>query len=231
LIYQLKEIVAGHFMGPYILIFKTRSLEFRDFTSLMRHGPSEPLAWPTLKHHVQMTFRDISLSDCSRSRDLISGTNTYTTSFFAYDVIQGLFQYVIRLTLPFEPSTLPPYLEVNLIGIYPLVVGRMAIHLRSTPMMMADPSAMRNASQQEAYFLKLLECQQDSGPKRGFISSPVMGPQGMRGMWIERKRSSSIREIQIWRKQPASDDLDIERKVVYAVNADVTLGAIIFSFF
>lgn len=195
----------------------------------MRHGPSEPPAWPTLKYHVQMTFRDVSLSDCSRSRDLTSGTDTYTTSFFAYDVIQGLFQYVIRLTLPFEPSTLPPYLEVNLIGIYPLVVGRMAMHIQITPMMMADPSARRNTSRQEAYFLNLLE--QDSGPKRGFISSHVMGPQGMRGMWIERKRSSPIREIQIWRKQPASDDLEIERTVVYAVNADVTLGAIIFSFF
>lgn len=214
-------------MGPYILIFTAKSIELHDFVSLLRHGTSEPSTWPPLKYYFPMTFRDVSLSDCSYSRSHISETDTYTTSFFAYDMIQGLFQYVVQLTLPFEPSALPPSVQVTLMGIYPL--GRFA---GLTPMQ----TASFNSSQEQSYLMRLASRQSRNASNdstRGFIIAHAIGPQAMRGVWIERKRSSPLREIQVWSKQALSSDLDsvsmspeIERRVVYSVN-DMK-GAIIF---
>jgi len=164
-----------------------------------------------------MPFRDVSFSDCSHSRDHISETDTYTTTFFAYDVIQGLFQYVIQFTLPFEPSTLPPSFQVTLLGVYPLVsaLGRIASSIM-----------MPTASPQERSYLMRLSARQSRGPNgninRGFVSTHAMGSQGMRGVWIERKRSSPLREVHVWSKEPDLDPsvpAEIEQRVVYSVSS------------
>ena len=36
------------------------------------------------------------------------------------------------------------------------------------------------------------------GGARGFLSTQAIGAQGRRGVWIERKRASTLREVQVW---------------------------------
>ena len=204
-------------MGPYILIFKARSIELHNFMSVLYPNHSQPSTWPSLKHFFSKNFRAISFSDCSHTRNLISETDTYTTTLFAYDVIQGLFQYVVQLTLSSEPSTLPPSLQVTLIRVYPLISSGRIADMETT---MAS-----------------------TNPTRGFISAHDIGPQGKRAVWIERGRSSTAREVQVWSKEPSlTGHLDspsgtrvtvpteIERRVVYLVNSYNLRGARYFFF-
>ncbi|KAF8799248.1 hypothetical protein BYT27DRAFT_7202411 [Phlegmacium glaucopus] len=235
-------IIAIHFMGSYMLIFKTRSIELHDFMSLL--NSSKPSTWPSLRHLFPMTFRDVSFSNCSHSRNHISETDTYTTTLFAYDVIQGLFQYVVQLTLSSELSTFPPSLQVTLIGIYPLVMaytGRIAApsSMESTTTTLTNPTitypANFGSSLDHSHVIGLSSLPRSrntsDGNTRGFVSAHAMGPQGRRAIWIERKRSSVKREVQVWSQEPSSTgDLDsasdgvsipseIERRVVYSVNS------------
>jgi len=181
-----------------------------------------------------MTFRDVSFSDCSHSRNRISETDTYTTTLFAYDVIQGLFQYVVQLTLSSDLSTLPPSLQVTLIGIYPLVMvysGRIAAlpSMETTTTTLKNPTIIHPAIFGSSPLHQSRNASE--GNTRGFVSTHAMGPQGRRAIWIERKRSSTVREVQVWSKEPsltgdsdsASDGVsfpaEIERRVVYSVNS------------
>jgi len=208
-------IIAIRFMGPYILTFKTRSIEFHDFMPLLYPDSSKSSAWPSLQHSFPMTFRNVSFSNCSHSHNHTSDMDTYTTTLLAYDVIQGLFQYVVELTLSSETSILSPSLQVTLVGIYPLVqyTANSALSLDQVQSMALSPLHHPwNSSERST---------------RGFVSTHAMGPQGKRAIWIERKRSSPVREVQVWSKQPClAGDLDpvplpaeIERRAVYSVHS------------
>ena len=180
-------------------------IELHDFTSLLYLNSSEPPTWPMLKHGFPISFRDISFSDCSHFRNHFSETDTYTltVTFFPYDIIQGLFQYVVQLTLPFEPPTLPPSLEVTLMGVCPLRCLTAPLHPQATTMI---PSFSTD------------------GNTDRFVIAHAMGPQGMRGTWIGWKRSNRLLEILVWNKQPpltgdmkSSIPVRIEPRVVYSV--------------
>ena len=201
-----------------------------------------------------MAFRDVSFSDCSHSHNRISETDTYTTTLFAYDVIQGLFQYVVQLTLSSEPSALPPFLQVTLVGIYPFAMaysGRGIAALppmETTTMMLANPtitySTDSSSSLNQAHLLGLPALHQlwnaSEATTRGFVSTHAMGPQGRRAIWIERKRSSTVREVQVWSKEPSiaggldptsnsiSIPAEIARRVVYSVDSYDLRGANVF---
>lgn len=242
-------------MGPYILIFKTRSIELHCFISLLHLNSSNPSTWPSLKHLFPMTFRDVSFSDCSHSHNPISETDTYATILFAYDVIQGLFQYVVQLTLSSEPSALPPFLQVTLVGIYPLVMaysgrGMAALpSMETTTMTLTNPtitySTNFSSSLNQAHLPGLPALHQSwnasEANTRGFVSTHAMGPQGKRAIWIERKRSSTVREVQVWSKEPSiaggldptsnsvSIPPEIARRVVYSVNSYDLRGANVLS--
>jgi len=58
---------------------------------------------------------------------------------------------------------------------------------------------------------------------RGFLSAYAVGPQGTRAIWIERKRASTIREVQVWGLARPEDDESVaagsERRVVYSVTS------------
>lgn len=214
-------------MGPYILTFKTKSIEFHDFIPLLHPDSSKSSAWPSLQHSFPMTFRSVSFSNCSHSHNHTSGMDTYTMTLLAYDVIQGLFQYIVELTLSSQFSILPPSLQVTLAGVYPLVqyTANSALSLGQIQFMGLTPLHQpRNSSERSA---------------RGFVSTHAMGPQGRRAIWIERKRSSPVREVQVWSKRPClAGDLDpvsipaeIQRRVVYSVNSHDSRGAFFFPFF
>ncbi|KAF8966261.1 hypothetical protein BDZ97DRAFT_698875 [Flammula alnicola] len=249
--------IAVHFLGSYILVFKTRSLEIHTHTSRL-HTPNKSPP-PPLKHVFSMTFREVSFSQCTVSRNPVSEMETYETTLFAYDVIQGLFHYTVRVQAPISPiSELLPSLEVILTGVYPL-----ALALSNTNLFAPLPSrnpidrAFSTSVTYSANFApsptptyshthapapgssstaRQTHGGQSDSSSRGFLSTHSMGPQGKRGMWVERKRSSTVREVQVWSRDPPSaisaydrefstrpdgsvPAIEIERRVVYSVHS------------
>jgi len=216
---QWNGIIAVTFIGPYMLVFKTRSLEICS------------KAWnnPTilLRHEFRMTFRVVSFSDCITSHDPRSYTVVHEITLFAYDVIQGLFHYTVRLTVsPPKASEMPLSLDVRLTGVYPLALGVIHPHprtgvpattsLNDAPMTFSpsfSPMPVRASSGLSAAPLtsdrenSSTPTPPSSNPNysaRGFLSAHCLGPQGKRGIWVERKRSSIVREVQVWAQEPPS---------------------------
>ncbi|KJA27954.1 hypothetical protein HYPSUDRAFT_34195 [Hypholoma sublateritium FD-334 SS-4] len=214
-------IIAVRFIGEYVLIFRTRSME------VLKYGPgchsftnSES---PSLKHKFNMTFREVSFSETTTLYHPVSQTQTSELSLFAYDVIQGLFHYVVRVrtsaTLEIDADGIYPSLEVILTGVYPLAVSATLSQLylpllpaHDTPSG-ASPAAPANTAYSANFTPSPLPTPLSThmparaslrmqsgldGGARGFLSTQAIGAQGRRGMWIERKRASTLREIQVW---------------------------------
>jgi len=236
-------------MGPYILIFKTRSLILHECDPL-RIGTDEYSQLPktVLKEPLTMTFRDVSFSHCSVTNNLVSQTRTFETALFAYDVTHGLFNYVVRLTVPVFPSSeVPPSLDIRLTGRLPLDVSYPSIHSTNnfestfssshpplvhlqesdhppTPLSTFVPF---NPSGQSHHLHRIMHSHHSDRDSRGFVSTHRMGPQGKRAVWVERKRSRPAREVQIWTRDPYPNHdrnvgpimKDIERRIVYSGNS------------
>ncbi|KAF8159905.1 hypothetical protein B0H34DRAFT_705310 [Crassisporium funariophilum] len=238
-------IIAVHFMGPYILTFKARSLELHDYETLLDGRSSGEPTRQSLKQRFAMTFRDVSFSNCSHSRNLISQTITYETTIIAYDAIQGLFQYSVQLTFPTEAassSALPPSLEVTLIGVYPLSTTHAGIfavppsNIFQTPpgSQLSTPSPTYTQPQYIGSSSQRHFSASDSS-SRGFVSTGSLGLQGKRAIWVERKRSTTAREVHVWSREPpppvgesASDGyfsgyqhvpVELGARVVYSVSS------------
>lgn len=211
-----------------MLIFRTRSMEvFRYVPGCHSFANSES---PSLKHKFNMTFREASFSQTTTHHHPASQTQTSELSLFAYDVIQGLFHYVVRVrtstTLESDGDGIYPSLEVVLTGVYPLAVSATLSQLylplppaHDTPS--GAPPPAPTSSTYSANFtpspsptpLSVHMPARDSrrmqsgldGGARGFLSTQAIGAQGRRGVWIERKRASTLREIQVWgRASPAA---------------------------
>lgn len=203
-----------------------------------------------------MTYREVSFSQNTISQHPISETETYETSLFAYDVIQGLFHYIVRVQASVSHANeLPPLLEVVLTGAYPLAPGlhspSLYIPLASEDALVETPSKSVTYSANftpspsptptfshthahvpgSSSTIRLTQGGQFNDGSRGFLSTHAMGPQGKRGIWVERKRSSTLREIQVWSHNSPSfissykDQLstnktcaiEIPRRVVYSL--------------
>jgi hypothetical protein len=174
-------------MGPYILVFKARSLEMHAFES--DQHPQHPTV---LKNAFVMTFKNVSFSHCSVTNNPVSQTRVYERTLFAYNAVHGLYHYVVRLTLPLSDLP-PPSLDVQPVGIYPLALG-------------SEESS------------------------RGFVSALSVGPQGRRAVWIERKRSSSTSEVQVWNKEPPhqgglAGPIVTKKRAVFSLNPNDLRGA------
>jgi len=244
-------------MGPYILVFKTRSLELHRYPSLAFPPTRDENPSSVLKTSFSMTFRDVSFSQCSITHNATSKSITYETTLFAYDVIHGLFQYTVELTESTSTSDMPPLFDVRLIGVYPLGLGlsNTKLYAPSTednsdpiiraPRSFSHPHFMPHHPRQGTIALS------DSS-SRGFVSAHRVGPQGKRAMWVERKRSSTARELQVWSRDPpccSGDSLDahdqvefsgamgssplageIERRVVFSVQSYDLRGVVVYFF-
>jgi len=183
-----------------------------------------------------MTFRDVSFSQATTSRNPLSGVETHELTAFAYDVIQGLFHYTVQIVIPPISSEMPPSLDVHLTGVYPLSVG-----LSSTNPFIGQPaisrptsSALESSSTSHSLTptygqgrgtsnFRRNRSSQPEASSRGFLSTHSLGLQGKRAVWVERKRSSTVREVQVWSRGKPLVDLDgpveIERKVVYSLES------------
>lgn len=186
-----------------------------------------------------MTFRDVSFSQATISRNPLSGVESHELTAFAYDVIQGLFHYTVRIIVPPISSEMPPLLDVHLTGVYPLSVGLSTTNLFvgqlpqpaiSRPTSSALESSSTSHSPTPTYgqgrstsdFRRNRSGQPETG-SRGFLSTHSLGLQGKRAVWVERKRSSTVREVQVWSREKLLVDSDgpveIERKVVYSLES------------
>ncbi|KAF6743005.1 hypothetical protein DFP72DRAFT_935827 [Ephemerocybe angulata] len=226
-------INAARFMGPYILVARTRTIELHHvFSALCPHGPRTP----SLMHSFPMTtFKDVSFSDCK------AGPNSLEMTMLVYDIIQGLYQYRIEVHNPAEDEV-HPRLSVTQTGLYPLGLPLQA-SINLAPRSESDSSSSPTSPPEtptptfsHTHFLQNighLAHGTSAVQSRGFLSTFAMGPQGHRAMWVERRRGGVAREIQVWSRRregaaPPSaawvyhfgaDCEEMEKKVVYTINS------------
>ncbi|TFK39490.1 hypothetical protein BDQ12DRAFT_712178 [Crucibulum laeve] len=194
-------IISIRFAGPYLVLFKTRSLECYHFIPLL--NPDIPQLTSLKYHFVATTFRDVSFSNVTEASSLNS--NVITFRLIAFDVLLGLFQYSVKITIPTSPFSLPSSMDVSLVGVY-----AMANHIGGNPH--AVPSIVNSRAEPPPSSPEVPSFTPTPTPSRsirlsafglnpsarGFISTYSLGPQGKRAIWIERKRGSLDREVQVW---------------------------------
>ncbi|EMD39177.1 hypothetical protein CERSUDRAFT_93221 [Gelatoporia subvermispora B] len=194
----------------HILCMKTHTIDLYTIPSLSSPSPDDQHGFRAPDAHIQapvithvfrdMTFRGVSFSEpqfitfpssTSESPRLRS-----EVSFLAYDVLRGLFRYKVTLDLPptdvasnARDSPAPPYMSVRL-----LAAHHMAVPV-STPISKdaKPPRVPRSGLTPGA---------------RGFVTACALGPAGLRGIWIERRRGSVRRGIVGFRAIPAMIDYD-----------------------
>ncbi|KAH9479815.1 hypothetical protein JR316_0008410 [Psilocybe cubensis] len=222
-------VIGVCLLGSYILVHKTRSLHVRQYKD--RCGSA-------LKHKFTLSFKQVSFSASSKSTNKLSGTTVYEVSTFAYDVIQGLFQFNIKLTVP-ESFGVPPSLDVQLTSVYPLALGviqpiassQSAPHPSpsvSSPDFSPSPSFKHThatrASDTSSIVVHPANPAADTDYRsRGFLSTQCMGPQGKRGIWVERQRSGTVRDLQVWFREPSEPSSSAERALSEPSTAEFPL--------
>ncbi|EIW79016.1 hypothetical protein CONPUDRAFT_145211 [Coniophora puteana RWD-64-598 SS2] len=161
-------ITAMTFCGPYIVCFRARSIELYPIPSLPDTAPSSYTPHyphlPVLIHRFShITFRRVSVSHRRPSPSTSPSSSlptSYTLSFVGYDVFHGLFQCLLTLTLAPVPS-----LTFALAALHPVGIARDMVH--------AYASVFGAGA-----------------GKPAFVGAWALGPQGRRGVWVERMRES-----------------------------------------
>ncbi|KAK0457888.1 uncharacterized protein EV420DRAFT_484562 [Desarmillaria tabescens] len=198
-----------HLFGPYMIVFKTRSIELHPLPSDLRRGLSAlQHNLPILKHKFSKTFRSFVISEFTTNEP----SDILTLDFLALDVIHGLFHYTIQVTISV------PSLQVNLTGlnslsnliyrqspIKPFVLQDAYADPRHTPLYVQESSVFESSPEAPP---DVWATREDNAG--GFISAYCMGPQAMRAVWMERSRGSMVREIVAARLQCPSEVQDLE---------------------
>ena len=231
---QWNGINAVRFMGPYLLVARTRSIDLHHIQTAL-HSTLSNSGMPSMHHPFSMTtFKEFSLSDA-----VAKSTHVYEIAMLAYDVIQGLFRYQVELRLPQAQDGLGPRLTVTQVGLYPL---GLPVHTPSTSSPPTSPHSPTlgtetpTPTESHTHFLQNLGhlAHGTSGAvSRGFLSAFSIGAQGRRAIWIERRRGGVSREVQVWSRSPSpkvlpspawvyrfgADCEEMEKKVVYTINS------------
>lgn len=183
----------------YLFAFKSRTIEIHAMDSLLETTHSELFtAIPIAKH----SFQKATLRSFKISTPVITSGDRVEIRFqiFAHDSLQGLFNYVIHFQIQHNQ---PPLLTVELLNIYPLsnhVVLRFTHPVPGLDSHTPPPaliSGARGASQQANL------------SSRGSLTVYAIGPQAKRATWVERVRSDTAREVQVWSRLSKLDDRDI----------------------
>ncbi|GAW04486.1 hypothetical protein F5879DRAFT_948646 [Lentinula edodes] len=215
----------------YIFVFKTRSIELYPTTHSA--SPSVPPPFlPSLRHvFPSYSFRDVQIAEVESetlteeesSSSGYDGTR-YTLKMLASDVIQGLFYFVANITIPSarHEQSQPPILDVHLAAVYAManhipLYSRAHQRQRNT----LQTSRSSHAAVHDRAVQKRLSTPRsdsvNSVRSSSFVSTYALGPQGMRAVWIERRRGSTWKQIVSCRLNPSSSngqemisDLDLE---------------------
>lgn len=170
-----------------------------DHTHLPSSTSSEQpiLDTQVVRHRFgEMTFRGVSFSD-PEVVESPEGT-VVTVAFLASDVLRGLFHYEVTASLPrtagpssdsAPPSPItsrpqagsqpPPPMEMSV----RLVAAHKMAQLVNTALLLGTGT---DTPTPRSMF---------SAGARGFVSACVLGPQGRRGVWIERQRGNMDRTV------------------------------------
>ena len=140
-----------------------------------------------LRHKFpEMTYRGASFSipqvECVASPDSEGRSTVARVSLLACDVLRGLFHYDVTIRIPFHTreADLSHFGDSTGVDMNVKLVAahKMAETLQISGALGTDTPTGRTAS-----------------GARGFVSSCVLGPQGRRGIWIERQRGSMDRTV------------------------------------
>ncbi|KAJ3848662.1 hypothetical protein EV368DRAFT_5461, partial [Lentinula lateritia] len=191
----------------YIFVFKTRSIEL--YPTIHSASSSVPPPFlPSLRHvFPSYSFRDVQISEVESetlaqdsSSSGYDGTR-YTLKMLASDVIQGLFYFVANITIPSarHERNQSPILDRNTL-----------LTSRSSHAAAHDRAVQRRLSTPRSDSV-------NSVRSSSFVSTYALGPQGIRAVWIERRRGSTWKKIVSCRLTPSSSngqemisDLDLE---------------------
>jgi hypothetical protein len=236
---QWNGTIDVRLVTPYILVFKTRSVELYPLTPMFAGTHTESDTnyvtasphLPRLVHRFSSTtFRDISCSDLLPSTDGNSkGTKSIRLCFLADDVLQGVFQYMVHIRYPITsyPTSLAS-LDVDCIGVYAMAnnINLAAVRpLRANnkltspllattaespaPSPISTPSPTPQRPSLPGLFGHSTAHGVPNPSSRGFVSAVALGPQGKRAVWVERKRGSTMREVFVWGMDQGFDDKDL----------------------
>ncbi|KAE9390461.1 hypothetical protein BT96DRAFT_1024562 [Gymnopus androsaceus JB14] len=194
-------ILSLRILDGYILIFKTRSIELHPIPD-SKGSPST-----VLRHNFpSYNFRDVRISDVETDskQSLSEGEKVFTLRMLASDIIQGLFYFVVNVSFT---TGQPPLLDVNLTAIHGMA-NHIPVHGRLSEQQPAGSSStttigpVRERAELERFFTRALGSSRSSS----FMSAYAMGPQGMRAIWIERNRRSTLKQIVACRLLPDPED-------------------------
>jgi hypothetical protein len=187
---------------------KTRSIELYYLSFDDNAGQAPPTALKPMKHIFagHTTFREVSFSSPTIASAPTSNLlPAFAISVLASDTIRGLFHFHVSFNAESEPE-LGPKFDVRLVE---------ARHMTNL-----DVGATRMRA--------------EPGTSRGFVSACCLGPQAKRGIWIERRRGSTRREVSVFdvkcylSAHSSDEDVppdgwesipDIDGRVVYEVNS------------
>ncbi|GLB43285.1 hypothetical protein LshimejAT787_1301860 [Lyophyllum shimeji] len=215
----LNSVVASRIMGPYIVLFKSRSIEMHPIDAGSFHTLSTPKSHhgQVLKHHFassSVTFRSLSSSDCVLTEEGLSFT------FFGYDFLQGILHFDVSVRFMHSLSG-DASLDVTCVGVYPMSGS---INMEALfPLRSSEPTLAQ--SPLTGIFEPRSRLPDGNVNSRGFVSAMALGPQGRRAVWIERKGGSLVRDVLVWSRslpgtgQDGTGDVVIPRHVVYSVKS------------
>ncbi|KAJ3931238.1 MAG: hypothetical protein NXY57DRAFT_237885 [Lentinula lateritia] len=209
------RILSDH----YIFVFKTRSIELYPITHLA--SPSVPPPFlPSLRHvFPSYNFRDARISEVE-SETLTEeesyspgyGGTRYTLKMLASDVIQGLFYFVVNVTIPSarHEQFQPPILDVHLAAVYAMA-NHIPLYSKAHQRQRKTLKTSRShaADHDRAVQNRLSTPRSDSVNSvrsSSFVTTYALGPQGMRAVWIERRRGSMWKQIVSCRLNPSSSN-------------------------
>ncbi|KAJ8095026.1 hypothetical protein PM082_010244 [Marasmius tenuissimus] len=186
-------------IDPYLFVLKTRSVELHPLPQGLLLESCRTISFPVLRHQFRTyNFRAFYLTDIETRED------SYVLKFLASDVIQGLFLFRAIVTIPSDDQN-DPTLTVETLYVYPMAPG--------IPVRRSGPSPDKAALVADAGPQERLV--HNTGHVRSpfFISACALGPQGKRGVWIERRRGVMDKNIVACRFTPETlqrDNADSE---------------------
>lgn len=195
---QWSGVIGVKFLTPrHLLCVKTRSVEVYTFSGSFKAPCTTDPQYQQRTHWLataaemgiqrhdfpQTTFRGVSFADSRMtSSPAEDGSPIISCDFLAYDVLRGLFHY--RVELQFSPifSSQEPFLKDSHFPYVSSPISMDTTLVAVHHMAQAIPPAARpDTPTPRSGF---------TPGSRGFVSSCSLGPQGTRGIWVERQRSS-----------------------------------------
>ncbi|KAH8104035.1 hypothetical protein BXZ70DRAFT_924101 [Cristinia sonorae] len=193
------NLTGVHFLTPrHVLCCWSHSIELFVFSGSFAssQNPGEDkgrIASPAeVEFHQEeftgITFRSVSFSDHRVSTSTRDRTTTLSCGILAYDVLRGIYHYRVDVHFPaefsseqhaFKNESCPNLVKPLSWNVTLVSAHHMAQLIEST----AQPTEMPRPR---------------SGFTRGthgFLTSCALGPQGTRGIWVERRRHSTNRAM------------------------------------